>query len=84
VTYLIGAHHEGKLQDTYFQWTIHRYNLRQTPSRTLREELALAVYRPENTQSVVGTFKEVPEYLSTPLSPLSDSQESISPVLTSQ
>jgi hypothetical protein len=70
---------QGKVQDTYFQSTIPRYNLRQTPSRILREELTLTVYRPDNTQSVVGTFEEVPEYLCTPLS---DSQESISPVLT--
>jgi hypothetical protein len=56
----------------------------QTPSRILREELTLTVYRPDNIQSIVGTFEGVPEYLSTPLSPLSDSQESISPVLTSQ
>jgi hypothetical protein len=67
---------QGKLQIIhYISSTIHRYNLRHTPSRTLREELTLTVYRPDTIHSVAGTFKEVPEYLSAPLSPLSELKE---------
>jgi hypothetical protein len=44
----------------------------------------LTVYKPVNSKLVEGTFEEAPEYLFIPLSPLSNSEELISSIPTSQ